>query len=39
VDAQKTDAFTDLKDAAAWMENVDRYCRREILDFLTNLPS
>lgn len=39
VDAQKTDAFTDLKDAAAWMEGVDRYCRREVVDFLQNLPS
>jgi hypothetical protein len=39
VDAQKTDPFTDLKDAAAWMENVERYCRREVVDFLQNLPS
>ena len=39
VDAQKTEGFTDLKEAAAWMENVERYCRREIVDFLQNLPS
>jgi len=39
VDAQKTEGFTDLKDAAAWMEGVDRYCHREVVDFLQNLPS
>jgi hypothetical protein len=39
VDAQKTKPFTDLRDAQAWLEEVDRYLNRELPDFLRNLPS
>lgn len=39
VDAQKNEPFGDLKDAQEWMEGVERYCRRELLDFLRNLPA
>lgn len=39
VDAQRTEPFSDLKVADAWMEEVERYCRREVVDFLQNLPA
>ncbi|HEY3268215.1 MAG TPA: hypothetical protein VGM37_14935 [Armatimonadota bacterium] len=39
VDAQKTDPFNDLKAAQSWMEDVERYFRRELLDFLQSLPA
>jgi hypothetical protein len=39
VDAQKNEPFNDLKAAQEWMEGVERYCRRELLDFLQNLPA
>jgi hypothetical protein len=39
VDAQKTQPFSDLRQAQDWLEGVDRYINRELLDFLRNLPS
>jgi hypothetical protein len=39
VDAQKTEPFANLKEADDWMEQVELYCRREVVDFLRNLPS
>ena len=39
VDAQKTQGFSDLRDAQSWLEGVERYINRELLDFLRNLPS
>jgi hypothetical protein len=39
VDAQKTQPFNDLRPAQEWLEGVERYVNRELLDFLRNLPS
>ncbi|HOC32065.1 MAG: hypothetical protein GYA63_07535 [Armatimonadetes bacterium] len=39
VDAQKTEPFRDLRDAHTWMEGVERYIQREVVDFLRNLPA
>lgn len=39
VDAQKNTPFTELKEAQEWMESVERYSRRELMDFLQNLPA
>jgi hypothetical protein len=39
IDAQKTQPFSDLSEADDWLEKVERYCRREVVDFIQNLPA
>lgn len=39
VDAQSMEPFQDLRFAREWMEGAERYCQRELLDFIRSLPS